>query len=188
VSDFNVAIPVILRHEGGWVNNKNDTGGATNFGVSLRWLLANGQIDNDHDGYLDGDFNHDGIVDARDIAAMSVADATDIYRREWWDYFGYGNISSDAVASKVFDMAVNMGGKQAHKILQRALIRCGIAPLTVDGVLGNHTLASTNAVDQWRLLPALQNVQAEFYKGLVENNPGLAEFLTGWLRRAYDAS
>jgi lysozyme family protein len=186
MADFNVAIPVILRHEGGYVDNKRDPGGATNFGVSLRWLLANGQVDKDHDGILDGDFNHDGIVDARDIATMSVADATAIYKREWWDYFGYGNISSDAVATKVFDMAVNMGGKQAHKLLQRAINRCGNDTIAVDGVLGNQTLAATNAVDGWRLLSTLRGVQADFYRGLVWNNPRLAEFLNGWLNRAYD--
>ena len=40
MSDFNDAIPTVLRHEGGFENDVNDPGGATNFGVSLRWLKA----------------------------------------------------------------------------------------------------------------------------------------------------
>ena len=35
---FLKCIPIILRNEGGFVNNKRDPGGATKFGISLRFL------------------------------------------------------------------------------------------------------------------------------------------------------
>ena len=44
-ASFEAAIPTILRHEGGFSNDPQDVGGATNFGVSLRWLKAQGLLE-----------------------------------------------------------------------------------------------------------------------------------------------
>jgi lysozyme family protein len=63
MSDFNQAVKVILQHEGGYVDNPNDPGGATNYGISLRFLADHPES---------GDFNGDGEVDAEDIANMTV--------------------------------------------------------------------------------------------------------------------
>ena len=35
MADFNYAIKVILKHEGGWVSDPADPGGETNFGISM---------------------------------------------------------------------------------------------------------------------------------------------------------
>ena len=45
MSTFEDAIPTILRHEGGFNNDPVDAGGATNYGVSLRWLKAQGLLE-----------------------------------------------------------------------------------------------------------------------------------------------
>jgi lysozyme family protein len=69
---FETAIDVVLRHEGGFVNNVHDSGGATNFGISLRFLR-------DYPG--DGDFDGDGDVDIDDIRKMTLTDAKRVYRK-----------------------------------------------------------------------------------------------------------
>ena len=55
---FSKAITVILKHEGGFSNHSSDPGGATNYGISLRWLKSEG---------LYGDLDDDGDVDIDDI-------------------------------------------------------------------------------------------------------------------------
>lgn len=57
MSNFDTAIITVLRHEGLFVNDSDDAGGATHYGVSLRWLKSIGDLDND--GFVDGDLDHD---------------------------------------------------------------------------------------------------------------------------------
>lgn len=39
---FEDFVKVILKHEGGYVDHPNDPGGATKYGISLRFLQKNG--------------------------------------------------------------------------------------------------------------------------------------------------
>lgn len=174
MANFAAAIPHVLAHEGGFVNDPKDPGGATNYGISLRWLSTQGLL---------GDFDADGDVDADDIRKMTRAQATEIYRTKWWNAYGYGSIDSQAVATKVFDLSVNMGPKQAHKLLQRALNRLG-QPLTADGILGPKTLRATNQAKEHVLLAHLRDEAGNFYTDLANRRPELSKFLRGWLRRA----
>lgn len=183
MAKFEEALGTILKHEGGFVDHPADPGGATNYGVSLRYLRSLGDVV--------GDFDDDGDVDAEDIRKMSEEDARGIYRQRWWDRYKYGLITDQRLATKVFDMAVNMGARQAHRLLQRALnslrVRTGGPALLVDGDLGPKTLATANAAPANLLHGELQKRQAEFYGSLVRARPSRAAFLKGWLNRAYDA-
>ena len=111
--DFSAAIKTVLKHEGGFVNDPDDPGGATNWGISLRFLKGQ--------GLEVGDVDHDGDIDADDILKMSQSDAIAIYRQAFWVKNGYGSFPDHRVAAKTFDLCVNMGPRQAHKILQRAI-------------------------------------------------------------------
>ena len=182
MSDFNKAIDAVLLHEGGFVDHKADPGGATNFGISLRWLKDQGDLDKD--GWLDGDLDHDGDVDAADILAISREDAIKLYRDRFWDPYKYDQIASQMVAGKVFDFTVNMGSKQSHKLLQRACRSCGFA-IVDDGMIGPGTLKAVNAASDVMLLAALRSEAAGFYRMLCATNPERNAFLDGWLTRAY---
>ncbi len=63
MSNFEKAVEKVLEHEGGYVDHKNDPGGATNYGISLRFVKQSTGIDLDVDG--------DGDIDADDIKAMT---------------------------------------------------------------------------------------------------------------------
>lgn len=178
MSDFDVAIKTILKHEGGYVNDKDDPGGATNYGVSLRFLIKTGDLD--RDGFLDGDFDQDGDIDIDDIKKMSLDNAKNIYRLYWWDKYKYALINDDEVATKVFDLAVNMGATQAHKCVQRAIRAANGQTLVDDGILGNQSFAAINNCPSIVLLPAIRSEAAGFYRSL--NKP---KFIRGWLNRAY---
>ena len=183
MSTFEHAIPLVMRHEGGFVNHPNDPGGATNFGVSLRFLA-------DHPEY--GDFDQDGDVDVHDIANMTLEQAQLIYRVFWWDKFGYGRINDQTIATKAFDFSVNMGAKRAHVLLQRALNKAFSLRLTVDGILGNASIGAINACldgdQEQQLLTAYCNEAWGFYQRLIANNSKFRVFERGWKRRAYSIS
>lgn len=180
---FIQAVETVLAHEGGFVNDPVDPGGATNWGVSLRFMVAVGEIDLDGDGFADFDFDHDGDIDADDVRAMTRDDAIRVYRDHWWNKYGYDALPA-GIGAKVFDLAVNMGARQAHKLLQRACRACG-ANVTDDGILGPVTRTVIADTDQWALLTALRSEAAGFYRGLVIAKPQFEKFVAGWLRRAY---
>jgi len=81
MADFYQAIPITLANEGGYVNDPNDPGGETKYGISKR--------------------RYPNL----DIKNLTVADATAIYLRDFWLF---GGLVSQAVANKMFDMYVNM--------------------------------------------------------------------------------
>ncbi|PWT76419.1 MAG: hypothetical protein C5B59_06755 [Bacteroidetes bacterium] len=171
MSDFDFAWPTLLRHEGGYVNNPADPGGATKYGISLRWLKSQG---------LYGDVNHDLVIDIKDIQALTPDLAAGFYRVSWWDKYGIGRVIDQSIATKLIDTAVNLGTPRAVKIVQNAL---GTA---VDGVLGPKTVKAANDAQASVLLSRMRSLQAALYQSLVNSNPSLQQFLPGWLNRAWD--
>jgi lysozyme family protein len=167
MADFEQAVAVVLSHEGGFVDNPNDPGGATKYGISLRFLREEMRRN----------------VRPIDVRQMTKDEAIDIYREWWWDRFGYGAIADQATATKVFDMAVNMGGKRAHRIVQEALNDLGFS-LDVDGVLGAQTCVAIAKTEPRRLLSKLVARQSDYYRSLAQARPQFRVFLAGWLERA----
>lgn len=174
-SNFDVIIPWILRHEGGYSCDPADPGGATNFGISLRYLRVRGL-----------DVNHDGTIDENDIKALTLEFAeNDIYRTNFW-LPAYDCIRSIPVAAKVMDMSVNMGSHQSHLILQRAAADSSGKALATDGTIGGATLGTVNSVAQDKLLKAIEGRQCDFYIDLAIHNVNRLPDLKGWVRRAID--
>ncbi len=179
------AIARTLNLEGGLVESPNDPGGATAYGVSLRYALEQAKVRADLRGLFDVD--HDGEVDRRDIEGLTRDAAADIYFECWWTPGWYAQLTPALIAWKCFDIAVNTGPKRAARLLQSALSRLG-PPLTIDGDIGPATLAAVAAQaerDQGAsLIAALRSEQAAFYRALAATQPRLAGFLAGWLNRA----
>jgi lysozyme family protein len=176
--EFEKAVAVVLAHEGTLSNDKDDNGGTTNYGISLRYLKSTGE--------LKYDLDHDGDIDVGDIVKLSKAQAIDIYREDWWNKYDYERLTSQRVANKVLDMAVNMGQKQAIKLLQRSINRANDNQhLIIDGVFGPLTIQAANLVDENKLVPILKTECAQFYEDLVNHNGQYKKFFAGWLRRAY---
>jgi lysozyme family protein len=118
----------IVAREGGYVNDPDDPGGATNYGVTIHTMRRLGM-----------DLDRDGDVDARDVRALTRDQAIDIFIRH---YFQKPRIHllPEPLQATVFDMYVNAGGN-AVKILQRLLAEFQ-EPVTVDGALGPMTAAA----------------------------------------------
>lgn len=173
MSDFKIAIEKILDNEGGYVNDKNDAGGATNFGISLRFAKAiypNWGVD--------------------EIKNLSKESAIQIYKEHFWNKGRYGEIMNQRVATYAFDCAVNHGIKQANKFLQRAIMAVDTYPSLVkdDGVIGVVTLSRANSaeIDKLALWCCMKALRANFFRSLAAKNTTQKKFLDGWLKRAYE--
>jgi lysozyme family protein len=165
MADFSLAIPTILTNEGGFVNDPTDPGGATKYGISLRFLQANGI-----------DINHDGGVTKDDIVILTVPEASELYQKYFWKFDG---IRSQAIATKIFDTCVNLGSVGGLRLCQRA---ARVRP--VDGKYGSLTEGAFNGSNEGALLEEIRNRLISFYNNLAEARPEEAKNLNGWLKRA----
>lgn len=156
---FDVAILLVLAHEGGYVNDPDDPGGETNYGISKR-------------SYPDVD-----------ITNLTQAQAIEIYRRDFWDKT-WDAIESQEVATALLDASVNMGRMAAVKLLQKAANRIYHREmLVVDGVFGRKTLDAVNVASE-DVLREFRASRTLFYVDLAWVKPEMKKFLPGWIRRA----
>ncbi|SPM44721.1 Uncharacterised protein [Orientia tsutsugamushi] len=98
---FEHAVNFVLSHEGGYSDDPDDDGGETKFGISKR------------------SYPH------VDVDALTVEQAKNIYKCDFWEPQLYKDIKDVNFATKVFDLAVNMGSNWAHRLVQRALKSTG---------------------------------------------------------------
>lgn len=176
MSCFDVAIQSVLQNEGGFVNDPQDSGGATKYGISLKWLSSltlEPEI-----AHLDQ--NGNGVIDAEDIAALTRNHAVELYRHYFWEPHRYERIRNQQIATKVFDFSVNVGSHASHSCLQWALRATGQKEINIDGILGEYTINAANDSDFRVLLAALRSEIASYYRSLKKPH-----FEAGWLKRAY---
>ena len=180
----------LLKAEGGYVNHPADRGGATKYGISLRFLVAEGKIDRDADGFYDYDLDMDGDIDGADIAALTIDHARALYRRCFWDR-EHCESYPRPLGEMLFDQAGNGGAKAARKLLQSAINKALKSnKLKVDGAIGAKTEAALDVVlkspsiGMSRLVTAFREAAADRYRAIAAANPSQKVFLNGWLRRA----
>lgn len=94
--NFDYAFNLLIGHEGGYVNDPNDPGGETKFGISKR---AYPQVD---------------------IKNLTLEQAKEIYKVDYWEKVLCPNLPGP-LQFQMFDTAVNSGPRQAIVLLQRAL-------------------------------------------------------------------
>lgn len=165
----------VLKAEGGYVNNANDAGGETNFGITIATARANG---------------YSGAM--RD---MPRDFAIEVYRRQYVIAPGFDKIAalSQLIAAELVDTGVNMGPKVAATFLQRALNSLNdqgkdYHDVTVDGDAGPGTRAALDAfltkrgaLGETVMLRALNALQGERYISLSEGRAANEAFTFGWL-------
>lgn len=116
----------IVTREGGYVNDPDDPGGATNFGVTIHTMRRLGL-----------DLDHDGSITPADVRRLTRAQAVGIFLEHYYTRPLIAELPEPLQAT-VFDMYVNAGGN-AVKILQRLLVEMG-HQVSVDGALGPLSL------------------------------------------------
>lgn len=192
------AFAELIGVEGGFVNDPVDRGGATKYGISLRFLKSEGAFDEDGDGIAEFDLDMDGDIDGIDIRNLTIADAKALYRKFFWDMVEAERLPRP-LGEMVFDQAVNGGRLAAKKLLQRAINRCLIrasnipgrpALLVSDGNLGPATQTTLRWVQSRvtlgtaALIPAYREVAEQRYLDIIFRNPSQKKYQNGWVRRA----
>ncbi len=196
-SRYLAAFDHLMKVEGGYVNDPVDRGGETKFGISLRFLVGEGQIDADGDGAADFDLDMDGDIDGADVRQLSLGDAKFLYHRCFWQR-GRMAMLPRPLGEAVFDQAVNGGMVAAGKLLQRAVNTCllsvrhtaGPPALKIDGQIGQTTHEAVMFVLRFpglgmpALLEAFRSAAEQRYRSIAANNPPQKRFLNGWIARA----
>ena len=113
---FEKHIRHILKFEGGYVNDPDDLGGETNYGIAKRF-------------YPD-----------IDIKNLKVNDAIKIYYMDYWIPAKCNDLPLFLQLIH-FDTAVNTGIKRAAKILQKS-----IGTVEVDGIIGAKTIQASSTI------------------------------------------
>jgi len=170
-------IEAVLRAEGRYVNNPDDRGGETNWGITKATARAHGY--------------NGPMRDLRRETAKQIYVGTYVVRP------GFDKIAvlSPAIAAELVDTGVNMGPAVATRFLQRSLNalnqrQADYADIAVDGAAGPGTrtaltkyLAKRGKEGERRLVLLLNALQGARYVELCEGRQANETFMYGWLAR-----
>lgn len=164
-------IAATVSLEGGYVRDRADPGGETNFGITKATARANGYYG--------------------PMRSLPRSTANSIYYREYLVKPGYEPlIAIDApVTSELFDATVNMGAARPSRWFEQSTNELCGTRLAVDGHVGSAAIAAYQACQPRRgaarlcvdMLNSLDAKQAAEYRSLVAHKPELRRFLKGWL-------
>ncbi|AGI67825.1 DUF847 family protein predicted to be peptidoglycan-binding [Octadecabacter antarcticus 307] len=180
MNDVSQIAEEIVAREGGYVNDPDDPGGATNFGVTIHTMRRLGL-----------DLDRNGQVNEQDVRVLSREQAVAIFIEHYFERPRIRDLPAELHAS-VFDMYVN-AGSNAVRILQR-LLRDMRIDVTVDGVIGPQTIAGVQqgmaaAVDHF--VDAYGIARRNYYYSLADARPASRKFARrldggkgGWITRA----
>lgn len=158
-SNFERALALVLRHEGGYVNHPNDPGGPTNKGITLatmrRYVMRSATVD--------------------DLKAITPQQVATVYRRHYWDAVRGDELPS-GVDYALFDFAVNSGPSRAIRFMQRSL---GVEQ---DGKLGPATMRAVKDAAPGILAASVCDLRLGWLKTLKT----WQTFGKGWASRVND--
>lgn len=174
MGDFkNKIIDGIIDREGGYVNDPADSGGETNYGITMKVARSHGYFGSMKD--------------------MPKEVAFDIYAEKYWHTVKGDDLAalSESICEEVVDTCVNMGSNRATIFLQRSLNVLNsnetyYSDLVVDGVFGNMTIAALveylSVRDEDVLVKMLNCLQGAFYVELAEKRQKDEKFIYGWFK------
>ena len=166
-SKFNSIIDKNLEHEGGYVNDKNDRGGETKYGITkpfmeeYKYALPGGK--------------------AIPIKDLTVEDAKLLYKA-MWDRYNLGYIRDKDLAYVVYDYMINSYAGTAAKRIQEILNTQGAA-LKVDGQLGEKSLNAIHNNDPKWLIDVILKNRQYYHQQDVYKNPKQVKYYAGWMNR-----
>ena len=152
--NFKECLDLVLKSEGGWVNNSNDPGGETNLGVTKRvWEEWVGHP-------------------VESLKKLSKDDVAPLYEQKYWRPC-YGEVLPRGLDLVVFSMAVNAGPGRSVKLLQSSI---GCVP---DGIIGPRTRGLISESNIANLIAKFSESRREYYRSL----KNFLIFGKGWIAR-----
>jgi len=156
IDNFKECLNLVLKSEGGFVNNPNDPGGMTNLGVTKRvWEEYTG---------------HE--VDEKAMRGLTPEKVAPMYEQKYWRPC-YGEVLPRGLDFVVFSMGVNAGPGRSVKLLQSSL---GCVP---DGIIGPRTRGLISDSNCATLIAKFSESRRDYYRALKT----FPIFGKGWLTR-----
>ena len=166
MASFDLFLPMLLRFEGGFVDDPTDPGGETNKGVTMATFRC---------------CSHEllGIdPSSQNLRALTDAQAGIIYRSIYWDKMNGDAFQLQDLANIVCDFYVN-AGTHATILLQQIGNRMG-AHVAEDGAIGPATIQALNGLNQTEVYRQYKQGRINYYQNLGQRFP---QFEQGWVNR-----
>ncbi len=170
MADIKQLFPFLLQWEGGYVEDPDDLGGATNMGVTLKaWLTAG------------CDLNGDGAIDKEDLRRITWQDVVErVLKPYYWDRWQADLIHCQSLANILVDW-VWSSGETGITIPQYIL------GVETSGVVQQETLdAVNNYPDPEELFNRIKSARIDYIERICRERPANNRFKRGWLNRIND--
>jgi lysozyme family protein len=167
--NFDKAFEYTLKNEGGWSNHPNDSGGATNLGITRgvysRWLGRE--------------------VSEEELKNISKDTVKEIYKAWYWDVNRLDEVKSFPISCAIFDIGVVCGVRTSATMAQTNLrVNLGDKYVHSDGIIGPVSLRSLNAADEKAFIRGFKKLADERFMNIANRMPKNQVFLRGWLNRS----
>lgn len=193
MAEFQPAMEVLDSWEGGYSNNPKDPGGETYCGISRRhwpnwegWIVID-EIKKQRSTNIP--VSNQGIKWNERFDNLLVH-VNIFYMNNFWDKQSFSQLDNQDITNKIFQHYVNMGVR-AIKFIQEEvndeLISkdvSGNTQISVDGQLGQKTVAAINDINYVILLDGYVQYLVGYYESLIAEHPQLKVFEHEWLLRA----
>ncbi len=147
MSAFERALSVVLKAEGGFIDDPADTGGATNRGITQRTYDR---------------WRTDRFLEAQSVELIAEHEVEAIYFEYYWRE-GHSDQMPELVAIVHFDGSVNLGIAGAAKVLQKAV------GVEADGIIGSVTLGAVMQADPDQLVEAILWERIRYYREITRD-------------------
>lgn len=164
MANYKNLVPFVLNWEGGFVNDPDDLGGATNRGVTMGTYEAYCR----RKGYPKPTVER--------LKNLTDDEWTEIFKTQYWDRWQADRIVSQPIANILVDW-VWLSGSHGIKIPQR-LLHVGI-----DGIVGTKTLAALNERNPRQLFDQLKIARFDFIEDICRKRSANQKFKRGWMNR-----
>lgn len=184
MADFNIAFQITSAHEGAYSNHPKDTGGET-----YRGIARNKNPNWSGWSSIDQLKSKANFPDNLKNDVMLQQKVSVFFKQQYWDGLKLDSCNMQAIANKLYDIAVNMGTGIAAKMLQRVLNAFNqnqkyYPDLSIDGIVGNTTMSALNKHPKpYLIFKALNVLQGEHYFDIVEHNEAQEVFMNGWFEQ-----
>ncbi len=173
MSNYDDSLKIVLRTEGGYVNDPDDPGGETYRGVARKmnsqwngWLVIDSL--KKQSGFP---ANLNKNTELQELVKL-------FYQVNYWNRIKGDQISNQEVATSIFDFAVNAGVSTSSSLAQL------VVGSPQDGVIGNQSIAQINAFDPDHFIALFTVVKIARYISIVKKRPTSKKYFYGWVCRA----
>jgi len=174
MAEFQSAFVNLIKNEGGWTNDLDDSGGETFKGIArkynelwLGWKIIDGMKNNNKEKFLANlreNKKLDGLVE-------------DFYKVNYWNKIRAGEINNQKIAESIFDFAVNAGIKTSVSLAQKVI------DASSDGIIGEKSIRKLNSFSESGFINNFALEKIKRYVSITEKNKKNRKFFFGWIRR-----